>query len=117
MARLYSNEQFPLGVVDGLRGLGYDVLTVKEAENAGQRIPDDQVLDFATSQQRAVVTLDRRDFIRLHKTRPSHSGIIVCHYDPDHAAFALRIHQMIAPFSDLSGRLLRVNRPSRNSTP
>jgi hypothetical protein len=31
MARLYSNENFPLPVVEKLRALGHDVLTVQEA--------------------------------------------------------------------------------------
>lgn len=38
MARLYSNENFPLSVVEELRRLGHDVLTVLEAgkdEQAG----------------------------------------------------------------------------------
>jgi len=31
MARLYSNENFPLPVVERLRALGQDVLTTQEA--------------------------------------------------------------------------------------
>jgi hypothetical protein len=31
MARLYSNENFPLPVVHRLRTLGHDVLTIQEA--------------------------------------------------------------------------------------
>ena len=50
-----------------LRALGHDVLTTQEAGNAGQTIPDHDVLDFATRDGRAVLTLNRRDFIRLHK--------------------------------------------------
>jgi hypothetical protein len=41
MARLYSNENFPLPVVQELRKLGHDVLTVQELDNADQVIPDD----------------------------------------------------------------------------
>ncbi len=46
MARLYSNENFPLPVVVELRRLGHDVLTVQEAGKANQEIPDDEVLAF-----------------------------------------------------------------------
>lgn len=35
MARLYANENFPYAVVQELRRLGNDVLTVAEAGNAG----------------------------------------------------------------------------------
>ena len=36
MARLYSNENFPLPVVQRLRALGHDVLTIQEAGKADQ---------------------------------------------------------------------------------
>lgn len=48
MARFYGDEQFPLRVVEYLRDLGHDVLTVQEAGNANLKIPDDRVLAFAT---------------------------------------------------------------------
>ena len=51
MARLYADEQFPRQVLEILRSFGYDVLTVQEAGNAG--LPDDEVLDFAVSENRA----------------------------------------------------------------
>jgi hypothetical protein len=35
MARLYADEQFPRPVVEHLRSLGHDILTVQEAGNAG----------------------------------------------------------------------------------
>lgn len=59
MARFYADEQFPLPVVELLRNLGHDVLTVQEAGNANQRIPDEQVLAFAVSQERAILTINR----------------------------------------------------------
>ena len=45
--KLYSNESFHLRAVEQLRSLGYDVLTSLEAGRANQRIPDEQVLEFA----------------------------------------------------------------------
>ncbi|BBD69729.1 hypothetical protein NIES4072_29360 [Nostoc commune NIES-4072] len=47
MVRFYADEQFPFPVVQLLRALGHDVLTVQEAENADQGIPDEEVLAFA----------------------------------------------------------------------
>jgi len=78
MARLYANENFPLPVVNRLRALGHDVLTSKDAGNSNQRIPDEEVLRFAISQGRAVVTQNRDDFCRLHRASSAHAGIIVC---------------------------------------
>jgi predicted nuclease of predicted toxin-antitoxin system len=61
MARLYADEQFPRVVVELLRDLGHDVLTVQEARNANQGIPDEDVLAFAVTNERAVLTLNRID--------------------------------------------------------
>ena len=113
MARLYSNENFPLPVVQGLRNLGHDVLTVREAGKADQAIPDDEVLAFATAELRVVLTLNRRDFIHLHAAQPNHAGIIVCTYDVDFIGQAQRIHEAIEVESTLEGQLFRVNRPQK----
>ena len=110
MARLYSNENFPLGVVLALRHLGHDVLTSFDAGQANQSIPDHEVLAFAVAQNRALLTLNRRDFILLHLESSSHSGIIVCTQDPDVAGQAERIHKEVTKLESLDGILVRVNR-------
>ena len=96
-----------------LRRLGHDVLTIQDAGMAGQSALDESVLDFATSQGRAVLTLNRKHFIHLHETRPIHAGIIVCTFDRDFSGQAGRIHQAIASQTELQGQLIRVNRPLR----
>lgn len=93
MARLYTNENFPRPVAEELRRLGHDVLTVQEAGLSGKAVPDEQVLDFVRNQERAVITLNRKHFLRLHQERPDHSGIIVCTFDPDFPGQARRIHE------------------------
>jgi hypothetical protein len=112
VARLYANENFPYQTTLALRGLGHDVLTTQEAGLSGQAVEDDAVLEFAASVGRAVVTLNRRDFIRLHNTRPRHRGIIVCTADPEPAGLAERIDAAIRGSVHLDGQLVRVNRPS-----
>lgn len=111
MARLYSNENFPLPVVTALRSLGHDVLTTLEAGMSGQAVPDDEVLSFATTEGRALLTLNRRHFVRLHTTGVMHAGIIACTFDPDFVAQANRIDQAIRGTPDLTVQLIRVNRP------
>jgi hypothetical protein len=113
MASFYANENFPRRTVEALRALGHDVLTTQEAGNAGQAIPDDEVLDFATRAGRSVLTLNRRDFIRLHKRGTSHAGIVVCSEDMDTAAQAARVHDAVASLPSLAGQLVRVNQPSK----
>jgi hypothetical protein len=64
MARLYANENFPLPVVAALRQAGHDVITVAETGKAEQAWPDDDVIEFAAHDERALLTLDRKHFIR-----------------------------------------------------
>lgn len=112
MARLYANENFPLPVVAELRRLAHDVLTIYETGKAGQSVPDETVLSFATAENRALLTLNRKHFIRLHSIQPDHAGLIVCTFDPDFVGQALRIHEAIGAQPQLSGQLVRINRPS-----
>lgn len=113
MARLYSNENFDLTVVNLLRKLNHDVLTSKEAGNANLGIPDDAVFAFAHADNRVVVTYNYQHFKKLHRLSPDHSGIIICTEDKDLPALAQRIHNAILSEGDtLQGKLIRVNRPN-----
>ena len=113
MARLYANENFPLPVVEALRRLGHDVLTIQETGKAGEAVPDQVVLDYAVAEERTLLTLNRKHFIRLHNARSGHNGIILCTFDANAAGQASRIHAAIEAAGDLRGQLLRVNRPPR----
>jgi predicted nuclease of predicted toxin-antitoxin system len=110
MARLYSNENFPLPVVEELRRLGHDVLTIQETGKANQAVSDEDVLAFANSKKRILLTLNRRHFIGLHNKRHPHAGILACSFDPDFMAFAARINQVVQEEADFSQKLVRVNR-------
>ena len=113
MARLYSDEGFPKKVSEKLRDLVHDVFTVQEAGQANQGIPDDQVLAYATDKNRAVLTINRADFIRLHRQSSAHSGIVVCTEDLNRERLANRVHAAISKEDTLSGKLIRVNRPDK----
>ena len=117
MARLYSNENFPLQVVVALREAGHDVLTSFEAGEANRALSDNSVLAFAVSQERALLTLNRRDFIREHARNPDHAGIIVCTQDTDTSGQARRIHEAIRASQTLAGTLIRINRPQASGLP
>ena len=114
MARFYTNENFPLQVVRRLRALSHDVLTSLEAGQANRRIPDEEVLAFATSQGRVLLTQNRRDFRRLHNARIiAHAGIVLCTADADFEGQAHRIDEAVSPDPvDLKNVVLRVNRPA-----
>ncbi len=113
--RFYANENFPRQTVEALRGLGHDVLTSAEAERANKRVPDGEVLEFAVAEERTLLTINRKDFIRLHNLRPDteppHFGIVACKQDADFAGQGQRIHTAVAEESPMNGKLIRVNRP------
>ncbi|MBE9009651.1 DUF5615 family PIN-like protein [Pseudanabaenaceae cyanobacterium LEGE 13415] len=111
MARLYADEQYPYPVVEFLRTLGHEVLTVQDAGKVNQKIHDSEVLAFATLEQRAILTQNRKDFFKLHRLQPDHAGIIACTNDRDWEALAQRIDAAIAQEESLQGKLIRIVRP------
>jgi hypothetical protein len=88
------------------------MLTMNEDGKANQSLPDDQILALATEKQRAVLTINRRHFISLHRKQPAHGGIIACTFDPDFTRQAQRIAEAIEKISPPQGQLVRVNRPA-----
>ncbi|MEG4532092.1 DUF5615 family PIN-like protein [Microcoleus sp. D2_18a_D3] len=108
MARLYADEQFPRQVVQNLRSLGHDVPTVQESGNA--RLPDEDILAFATSENRAVLTVNWRDFFQLHNLKPYHYGITACTLDDDMPRLSANINDAVSTAEILTGKVMRVYR-------
>jgi hypothetical protein len=118
MARLYADEDFPLPVVEELRRLGHDVLTVQEAGRGNQGIDDATVLADATADQRTVLTHNDVDFRRLHRQGVPHEGIISCTQDSQNPiGLAQRVHAAIPALPDLAGQFIRVVRPNLQTKP
>lgn len=111
--RFYADENFPLDVVIELRRSGHDVLTAFEDGRANRRVPDEEVLTRATELQRAVLTINRRDFRSLHEqTRGAHAGIVICTQDADYIGQARRIHDICSAHADATAQLIRIYRPA-----
>jgi predicted nuclease of predicted toxin-antitoxin system len=77
--RLYFDRHIMTRLAVDLRGRGYDVLTTEEAGK--DTASDEEQLDFATAENRSILTFNIRDFAPFHETwqatsRP-HAGIIV----------------------------------------
>jgi hypothetical protein len=70
--------------------------------------PDEEVLAFTVSEDRAVLTQNRCYFIRLHSLQSDHSGIIVCKPDHDLARMAANINEAISSLPTLTNQLIRV---------
>ena len=113
MTQLLADENLIFPVVDLLRRYDYDIVTLSDMNLAGQAIPDDEVLVLATSLKRCVITLNRKDFIKLHNQQPDHAGILVCTVDPNFLTLADRIHICLSQAGlSTTGQLLRVQRPA-----
>jgi predicted nuclease of predicted toxin-antitoxin system len=112
VARLLADENFPLPVVERLRELGQEVVTLSDLGLSNQGLPDSEVLDLASREDRGLLTMNRLDFIRLHGTGRSHAGIVVCTFDRDFNGQAQRILDAVMAVGELSGALIRVNRPN-----
>ncbi|NJL61286.1 MAG: DUF5615 family PIN-like protein [Methylacidiphilales bacterium] len=108
--KFYSNENFPIVMVNLLRAEGYDVLTSYEAGQANQGISDDLVLQYATTASRILITENRQDFIDLHHTVPNHGGIIIFKHDRDYVGKIKAIIDFLneEDCRSLENRLLRV---------
>lgn len=109
MLKFYSNENFPLKMVNLLRSRGYDVVTSYETGQANQGISDSEVLSYATNAGRIVITENRQDFIDLHQTIPDPAGIVICKVDRDYAGKVEILHNFfIQDVQPIENRLLRV---------
>lgn len=114
MSRLYADEHIPALVVHKLRLLGHDVLTVKQTNQNkyGDSVPDEQVLAFATLDNRAVLTLNRSDFQKLHQQFPGHRGILAAKRIDNWRALAklidAAIKAVIRERGKLDGQFVRI---------
>jgi predicted nuclease of predicted toxin-antitoxin system len=76
--RLLLDEMFPSLIARELRSRGHDVVSVHESPGSGAS--DEQVLDHAGSEGRAIVTENVRDYRPLAETLlaagESHSGVV-----------------------------------------
>jgi len=109
MARFYADEDFAEPIVRELQRLGHEVDSV--IWSGRRQSADLRVLQDATTDQRIVLTFNRRDYHRLHQANPNHAGIVSCTRDNDVAALAQRIHDAVTATGGLAGQHVRVNKP------
>jgi hypothetical protein len=79
--RLFTDEMIDPALAVALRQRGYDVESCREAHRHNQKIPDEDQLDYATSQGRAILTFNVGDFYQREAdwkaVSRAHYGIIV----------------------------------------
>jgi Domain of unknown function (DUF5615) len=96
-SNLYLDEDVSVLIAELLRPHGFDVLTTREAHNLGQF--DSFQLQFAASQQRAMLTHNRGDFESLHRSalaeQHPHAGIIIANRRASDADVARRVMKLL----------------------
>jgi hypothetical protein len=79
MLKIYLDEDVPEAIAKALQLRGYDVKTTREAGNKG--FSDKKQLNYASSENRTIITFNIADFIEQHdefvKSGVAHSGIIL----------------------------------------
>jgi predicted nuclease of predicted toxin-antitoxin system len=73
--RFFMDQHIPAAVTQGLRDRGVDVLTAQDAGRCS--LPDGQQLQFASAEQRVMVTFDS-DYLALYAAGTRHAGIAWC---------------------------------------
>ena len=69
-------------------------------------------LRYAISLNRAVLTMNRRDFIRLHAQTPQHKGIVICKSSTNWEKIGQAIHNHLSQFETIEKQLIRIKLPS-----
>ena len=116
MTRLYSNENLAIDLVEALRKFNHDILSSYDAGQANQGIPDDEVLEYATLNDRSVITFNRDDFVALHRNGVNHAGIIICKDDRDYLGQSQVLHDYLEIQDRLHNRLIRVQRQNQQKS-
>lgn len=73
--KMFADENLYDPIIDYLRSLGHDILSIREAGLSG--ISDDQVYQLACKEKRVIISMDK-DFSRIFRFPPKGcEGIIV----------------------------------------
>ena len=90
-------------LADLTRALGHPATSVLAQELLGTA--DREILAYATDHLLTVVTTNRTDFKRLHKTVPDHGGIIVV-TQPNPGDYEALASAIVAGLDSLDGELV-----------
>lgn len=108
MKFLFADEDVYKRLVDDLRNNGADVLTIKDEGLDNTGMEDGAVLELAKVYDRALITFNRKDFIRLHKSGIEHAGIIICKRNTPHQSIVKKIVALVSEEDEFYGRLFRI---------
>ena len=110
VSRLLADEHIAQDLVRRIRLLGHDVVMVRSLneDKQGDGWTDEDVLNEAILQNRAVLTDNIKHFKPLSEEKPWHCGIIACAFDVDYQKKAKAIDEKIRGAGDLRGKWIYV---------
>lgn len=81
LIKILTDEMISPRLADDMRHLGYDALSCQRAGRANRGISDEDQLELATANGRAIYTFNGVDYLALHRAWQAvgrvHAGIIV----------------------------------------
>ncbi len=86
------------------------MLPIQEDGRAKESFPNEDVLSAAAEFQQAVLTLNRKHFVRMKFESSPHTGIVSRTFGPDFEGQARRIHEAASDHVSLEGEPIPVNR-------
>lgn len=105
---LLGDEDFNQKVLALLTLAGHDVTSIKELGLDRQWLPDEEVLQIASELGRVVLTHNKNDFIKLHRSVDKHAGIITCYQTANAEKLSGKIINLLKKEEELENKLFRV---------
>jgi len=95
---LFTDEMINPELARTLTRRGYDAISCREMGRANRKIDDEQQLEFAAAQGRAILTDNAVDFIacarRWDQAGREHAGIIICQQQPFSVLLRRVVHHL-----------------------
>ena len=112
LGRLFADAMMPIQIVHALRRLGYEVQTVQQFQGTSRpevSLSDEAVLEAAIQFQATVITMNGKDFARIHcAAHHTHNGIIICNESADYEKRAKEIEEVLKASKPLTGKLISI---------
>lgn len=103
--KIYLNENLSPRLAAQLRRYGFDVIASHDVDMLSR--PDPEQMEFACSQQRAVLTFNIDDFVALHQhyfdNAQEHWGVIISTEEP----IGVLVHRLLRLLNSVSAEELR----------
>lgn len=108
MVTLYADECVEPDLVQALRALGYRVVASRGVGHAGRSVQDPEVLHYAAEHGLVVLTHNRWDFGKLHRTGFAHAGMVACRGSRDASDMAARLYAALNDFDAMTNQMIVV---------